>query len=127
MYFMMDEESDNYYNDQSPRYDLKKVLYFLSFHTKAKFVMESITPAVSDYCFALKGIYKIVDNSNVEKNPNVEVINMIDELKKGNNTYLSTKLKNALKTPLTNFPKNLSFIEAIVTASLTTAYSFCFK
>lgn len=98
LYFMMDEESDNYYNDQSPRYDLKKVLYFLSYHTKTKFVMESITPAVSDYCFALKGIYKIVDNSNVEKSPNVEVINMIDELKKGNNTYLSAKLKNALKT-----------------------------
>ena len=72
--------------------------------------MESITPAVSDYCFALKGIYKIVDNSNVEKSPNVEVINMIDELKKGNNTYLSAKLKNALKTTKENGLQSLLIV-----------------
>ena len=62
LYFMLDEESDNYYNDQSPRYDLHKAIYFLSYTTKAKFIMESISPAVSDYCYALKGVYKIVDN-----------------------------------------------------------------
>ena len=96
LYFMLDEESDNYYNDQSPRYDLHKAIYFLSYTTKAKFIMESISPAVSDYCYALKGVYKIVDNSSVTKNTNVEVINMLDELKQGNNTYLSRRLKNAL-------------------------------
>ena len=96
MYFMMDEESDNYYNDQSPRYDLHKVVYFLSFTSNAKFIMESISPAVSTYCYGLKGIYKIVDNSSVSVNTNVEVVNMLDELKQGNNTYLSKRLKNAL-------------------------------
>ena len=96
MYFMMDEESDNYYNDQSPRYDLHKAIYFLSYTSKAKFIMESISPAVSTYCYGLKGIYKIVDNSNVSVNTNVEVVNMLDELKQGNNTYLSKRLKNAL-------------------------------
>lgn len=96
LYFMLDEESDNYYNDQSPRYDLHKVIYFLSYTTKAKFIMESISPAVSDYCYGLKGVYKIVDNSNIAKNSNVEVVDMLDELKQGNNTYLSRRLKNAL-------------------------------
>jgi primosomal protein N' (replication factor Y) len=47
MYFMLDEESDNYYNDQSPRYDLHKALYFLSYNSKANFVMSSISPSVS--------------------------------------------------------------------------------
>ena len=95
-YFMVDEENDNYYNDQSPRYDLHKAIYFLSYTINALFIMESISPAVSDYCYALKGIYKIVDNSSSKINSNVEVINMVEELKKGNNTFLSTRLKNAL-------------------------------
>ena len=81
MYFMMDEESDNYYNDQSPRYDLHKAMHFLSFETKSLFIMESISPDVKDYCYALKGVYKIVDNSNVSSNTLVEVVNMTDELR----------------------------------------------
>lgn len=96
MYFMMDEESDNYYNDQSPRYDLHKAMHFLSFETKSLFIMESISPDVKDYCYALKGVYKIVDNSNVSSNTLVEVVNMTDELRTGNNTYLSKRLKQAL-------------------------------
>lgn len=96
MYFMLDEESDNYYNDQSPRYDLHKAVYFLSYTSKAKFIMESISPAVSDYCYGLKGLYKIVDNSDVKINSCVEVVNMLEELKQGNNTYLSKRLKNAI-------------------------------
>lgn len=96
MYFMLDEESDNYYNDQSPRYDLHKAMYFLSFETKALFIMESISPDVADYCYALKGVYKIADNSSVTNNPLVEVVNMTDELRLGNNTYLSKRLKQAL-------------------------------
>ena len=63
LYFMLDEESDNYYNDQSPRYDLHKALYFLSYNSKANFVMSSISPSVSNYCYGLKGLYKIVDNT----------------------------------------------------------------
>lgn len=96
MYFMVDEESDNYFNDQSPRYDLHKAIYFLSYTTKSLFIMESISPSVTDYCYALKGVYKIVDNSSVKTNPFVEVVNMKEELKTGNNTYLSNRLKNAL-------------------------------
>ena len=46
---MLDEESDNYYNDQSPRYDLHKALYFLSYNSKANFVMSSISPSVSTF------------------------------------------------------------------------------
>lgn len=96
MYFMMDEESDNYFNDQSPRYDLHKTIFFISNLTNSKFIMESISPSVSDYCYGLKGTYTIVDNTNVRKNSNVAVVNMIDELKKGNNTYLSVSLENAI-------------------------------
>ena len=87
---------DDYYNDQSPRYDLHKAMHFLSFETKSLFIMESISPDVKDYCYALKGVYKIVDNSNVSSNTLVEVVNMTDELRTGNNTYLSKRLKQAI-------------------------------
>ena len=110
MYFMLDEESDNYYNDQSPRYDLHKALYFLSYNTKANFIMSSMSPSVSNYCYGLKGLYKIVDNTNLFVNSNVEVVNMMDELKKGNNTYLSNRLKNALIKTNNNKQQSLLII-----------------
>lgn len=110
MFFMMNEESDNYFNDQSPRYDLHKTIYFMSTLTNSLFIMESISPAVSDYCYALKGTYTIVDNTNVTKNANVCVVNMLDELKKGNNTYLSTTLLDAMKNAKRNNKQSLLIV-----------------
>ena len=96
MYFMMDEESDNYYNDQSPRYDLKEVCKYLRGIDECLLVMESISPSVSSYCYGLKDYYNLIDNSVVTFNPDVEVIDMKNELRCGNNTYLSKRLERAL-------------------------------
>lgn len=96
MYFMMNEESDNYFNDQSPRYDLHKTLYYLSKLTNALFIMESISPSITDYCYALKGTYLLVDNAKNITSTQTIVVNLLDELKKGNTTYLSKRLKEVV-------------------------------
>ncbi len=103
MYFMMNEESDNYFNDQSPRYDLHKAIYYLAKLTNALFIMESISPSVANYCYALKGTYKIVDNTKDVTPALTTVVNMIDELKRGNNTYLSKRLEDVI---INNYKQN---------------------
>lgn len=95
-YIMIDEESDNYYNDQSPRYDLHRVVHYMSYKQKARFIMTSYNPSVNTYFHALKGDYTILDESTKQQVENIEVINMLDELRSGNATNLSKKLKNAL-------------------------------
>lgn len=96
LYYMLDEDSENYFNDQSPRYDLRKIFYYLSYTTTSLFIMESFSPSVNSYCYGLKSLYHIVDKKASSKVTNCEVVSMINELSKGNNSPLSARLKDCL-------------------------------
>lgn len=101
LYFMLDVESDNYFNDQSPRYDLRKVIHYISHYNSSMFILESMSPRVNEYCYGLKKVYNIIDN-RVNEVSNINVVNMIDELKEGNTSYISNRLKNALIDNINN-------------------------
>ena len=102
MYIMLDEESDNYYNDQSPRYSLHKILYYLSSNYHIPFITSSISPSVESYCYGLKNTYFIIDHSKEERNSNVIVADLKEEIKRGNNTYLSNILVSEMDKKLVN-------------------------
>ncbi len=110
MYFMMNEESDNYFNDQSPRYNLHKAIYYLAKITNAIFILESISPSVTNYCYGLKGTYKILDNTKDVTSANVTVVDLLVELKRGNNTYLSKRLEEALLETKNNNKQSLLIV-----------------
>ncbi len=96
-YIMMDSESDNYYNDQSPRYDLHKVFDFRANLENAKSIRMSFVPTILEYTYALKGHLDIVENIEDNKQINNEIIDLKEELKFGNNTYISLKLLKLLQ------------------------------
>ena len=96
-YIMMDSESDNYYNDQSPRYDLHKVIDYRANLTNSKSIRTSFVPTILEYTYALKGHIDIVENIEDIKQINNEVIDLKEELKFGNNSYISLKLLKLLQ------------------------------
>lgn len=96
-YILLDSESDNYYNDQSPRYDLHKVIEHRAKYSNSKVIRMSFVPLVLEYTYALKGYLNIVEDFEKKNNLNVEVIDLKNQLQMGNNSSLSDKLIREIK------------------------------
>ena len=96
LYYLLNEDSDNYYSDQSPRYDLHHILIYLSRTSNANLVMSSLVPSVNSYCNGLKQYFNIIDHSQSSNNKKIELVNMIDELKEGNTSFISNKLNKVI-------------------------------
>lgn len=97
---MLNSESDNYFNDQSPRFDLKKVMIKYSKLISANLIMHSLSPTVKEYCRGLDrkdGYYIMIDNRDKKEVKNVEVIDLKEELLKGNNSYVTERLIKLLR------------------------------
>lgn len=96
-YIMIDSESDNYFNDQSPRYDLHKVFDYRASISNSKSIRVSFVPTVLEYTYGLKGHLDIVENIEDNKQINNEIIDLKEELKFGNNSHISLKLLKLLQ------------------------------
>jgi len=96
---IVDEEHDSSYKqDNTPCYDAKKVAMYRSNHNKAKLVLASATPSLDAYTRALKGEYELC---TLEKRvndclPEVKLINLDQEVRKGSDYIYSDPLKEAL-------------------------------
>ena len=102
LYLMLSEESDNYFNDQSPRFDLHRALHYMSYNYKTLFVISSISPSVTSYAYGLKGVYNLIDRSNDDNIDNITTIDLKNELRSGNNSYLSHYLIKTLDDVINN-------------------------
>ncbi len=103
---IMDEEQEHTYkSERTPRYHAKDVANFRCRYNKALFLMTSATPSLESYSNALKGKYTLCEiserygDSNL---PNVITVDMKDELKNGNRTPVSAKLRELLQKTLDN-------------------------
>lgn len=120
-YILLNSDSDNYYNDQSPRYDLHKVFDFIAKRDHSKVVRVSFTPTISEYTYALKGYFELVEDVENENIPFVEVVDLKDDLKKGSNSYISTKLIDEIRLSHNNQKKCL----LIVNNKSYSSYIYC--
>ena len=104
--FVIDEESENYYNDQSPRFDVKEVAKFRNNYHNSKLTMVSYTPDLDLFSKGIQNKIKLVDNAGYLTNKpllsEISVINMRDELKEGNISPLSTELQSSIKEMINN-------------------------
>ena len=92
--YLLDEKySDNYYNDQSPRFDVKEVAKFRNNYHGSKLTMVSYTPDLDLFSKGIKNKITLIDNAgyltNKPLHSEISVINMRDELKEGNISPLS--------------------------------------
>lgn len=103
---IMDEEQEyTYKSERTPRYHAKDVAYFRCKYNHALFLMTSATPTLESYSNALNGKYTLCEMSErygCAALPDVITVDMKEELKKGNRTPISVKLRELLQETLDN-------------------------
>lgn len=97
---IMDEEHEaTYKQEDHPRYHAKDVAIQRAKYHKCPIILGSATPSLETYARAKKGIYHLLEmreRSNLSEMPEVEIIDMRDELHSGNRSMFSRKLKEAI-------------------------------
>ena len=97
---ILDEEQEHSYkSENSPRYDAREVAIWRGAKENALVLLGSATPSVESMYRAKQGIYRlytIKERFNGKPLPEVEIIDMRQELKMGNDLSLSYPLREAI-------------------------------
>lgn len=111
---VIDEEHESAYNsEQSPRYHAKETAIYIAKEHKASVVLGSATPSVETYYHALTGEYKLFTLSHRalgNELPKVYVEDLREELKSGNRSILSRRLKALIEDRLNNNKQVMLFL-----------------
>ncbi len=98
---VMDEEQDlSYKQDEAPRYDAHVVAEELARIHRAVLILGSATPSLETYHRAQSGqmmLLKMPHRIGIKPMPDVEHVDMREELKHGNRHVLSTKLQTLIR------------------------------
>ena len=97
---ILDEEQEHSYkSENSPRYDAREVALWRGVKEKALVLFGSATPSVETMFYAKSGIYRLYCLSqryNGKPLPRVEIVDMRQELKQGNDLSVSYSLQDAI-------------------------------
>ena len=98
-----EEHSETYKQDNTPRYNAKDIACYRAKYHQCPLVLGSATPSLETRARALKGVYthlQLNQRAGLGTLPKIDIINMVDEVKKGNFIFseeLLTKLDICLK------------------------------
>ena len=111
---IIDEEHDgSYESESSPRYSTFDIAKFRADYSGCKLVLGSATPSVESYLKAKEGIFNLVkmpERINKRPLPEVIVADMRQEVRRGNNTFFSSYLKDELEKTLKNNNQAIIFL-----------------
>ena len=97
---ILDEEQEHSYkSENSPRYSAKEVAIWRGVREKALVLLGSATPSVESMYRAKSGVYrlyKLQERYNGRPLPDVDIVDMKEELKMGNDLSLSYPLREAI-------------------------------
>lgn len=98
-----EEHSENYKQENNPKYNTIDIALFRTKYHKAKLVLGSATPSIESYTKAKIGIYELLEMKNRVNNnlPKVSLVDMRKEYKKGNN-IISEELKEKMIKAINN-------------------------
>ncbi len=94
-----EEHSDSYKSDTAPRYHAREVAQKRTELANCPLILGSATPSLESFFQAQKGSYKLLSlPSRVldRKMPEVHLVDMREELKQGNRTIFSERLRSAI-------------------------------
>lgn len=111
---IIDEEHDNsYVSDSNPRYFTHDIAEFRARCNKCPLVLGSATPSIETYYKTQIGKYNLTQmpvRVNQKPMPKIEIVDMTQEFKNGNNTMLSTTLLEKLDNAIKNDNQVILFI-----------------
>ena len=97
---ILDEEQEHSYKSESdPRYSAKEVALWRGFREQALVLLGSATPSVETMYRAKQGdhtLYRLQNRYNGKALPQVQVVDMCQELREGNDTGFSIDLREAI-------------------------------
>ena len=97
---ILDEEQEHSYKSEStPRYSAKEVALWRGIKENALVLLGSATPSVESMFYAKSGIYTLYtlkERFGGRKLPTVEIVDMKEELRSGNDASLSYRLQDAI-------------------------------
>jgi len=97
---ILDEEQEHSYkSENSPRYSAKEVAIWRGARENALVLLGSATPSIESMYRAKNGdyrLYTLTERYNGKPLPNVEIVDMRQELKLGNDLSLSVPLRHAM-------------------------------
>ena len=111
---VMDEEHEQTYkSDQNPKYDtvdiaLKRLMYY-----NGVLILGSATPSVVSYQRAKEGIFKVLhlkERYNGVELPDIEIVDLREELRNGNRSIFSYRLKEGISETLSVGEKVILFL-----------------
>ncbi len=101
---IIDEEHDgSYVSETAPRYNTIDVAKFRASYNGAKIVLGSATPSIESYMKATNGEYNLAvlpDRINKKPLPEVEIVDMRKEVRRGNNSPFSQALRQEIQSCL---------------------------
>ncbi len=119
---IMDEEQElTYKSEMNPRYHARDVAKFICARSGALLLFGSATPSVETMYFAESGKYhyfRLNTRYNEKELPEVTVVDMRAELKKGNGGSVSARLREELERNIARGEQSILFINRRGTNSL---------
>ena len=111
---VIDEEHDNSYNsDSNPRYSTIEVAKTRAKLAGASLVLGSATPSLVSYHNAMTGVYQLLEMKeriNKRELPPINIVDMGEEIKRGNNDIFSRSLKTSLEKTIKEGNQAMLFI-----------------
>lgn len=108
-----EEHSDTYKSEMSPRYHARETAIFRAKQNGAVTLLASATPSMESYYNALSGKYTLLEMKNrynANKMPDIEVVDMRQELESGNKSMFSKSLQDAISKNLENGEQTILFM-----------------
>ncbi len=111
---IIDEEHDtSYKSEMVPRYHTKEVARYLAKEANVPLVLGSATPDLTTYYQAKSGqigLLELSKRANKASLPQIEVVDLRQELEQGNKSMISGKLYQAMKENLENNKQTILFL-----------------
>ena len=111
---VIDEEHDNSYNsDSNPRYSTIEVAKMRAKLAGASLVLGSATPSLVSYHNAMTGVYQLLEMKeriNKRELPPINIVDMGEEIKRGNNGVFSRSLQTSLEKTIKEGNQAMLFI-----------------
>ncbi len=111
---IIDEEHDSSYkSEMTPRYDAKEVVRFIARENNVPLVLGSATPDLETYYRAKNDEIVMLELKNRANNatlPDIEVIDLREELAKGNKSMISTRLYEEIEKNLKDKKQTILYL-----------------
>ena len=89
----------SYKSEKNPKFNAIEVARFMALKNNITLILGSATPSIEEYYRAKSGEYKLINiksRANDKPLPDIEVVDMKDELDKGNRSIFSLKLQKEI-------------------------------